>query len=73
MVVDMEAVKTITTNDVPKWEASGDWFDVCKFIIPCPCIFAQSPSYGDCEGVLAYYINKISLVISEIHNQYCKV
>ncbi len=58
MVVDMEAVKTVTTNKVPKWNASGDWFDVCKCNIPCPCIFAQTPSYGDCEGVMAYHIKK---------------
>jgi hypothetical protein len=24
--------------------------------IPCPCTFAQAPSYNDCEGVLAYHI-----------------
>ena len=46
------------TIDVPKWNLSGDWFDVCKCNIPCPCEFAQAPSYGDCEGVLAYHVNK---------------
>jgi hypothetical protein len=54
----MEAAKTVTTNNVPKWKASGDWFDVCKCNIPCPCTFAQTPSYGDCEGVMAYHISK---------------
>lgn len=44
------------TIDVPKWNLSGDWFDVCKCNIPCPCLFAQTPSYGDCEGVMAYHI-----------------
>jgi hypothetical protein len=44
--------------DVPKWSLSGDWFDVCKCNIPCPCTFAQTPSYGDCDGVLAYHIKK---------------
>lgn len=44
------------TIDVPKWNVSGDWFDVCKCNIPCPCLFAQTPSYGDCEGVMAYHI-----------------
>jgi hypothetical protein len=47
----------ITTINIPKWKISGDWFDVCKCNIPCPCIFAQPPSYGDCDGVLAYHIN----------------
>jgi hypothetical protein len=43
-------------NNVPKWSASGDWFDVCNCSIPCPCEFAQTPTYGDCEGVMAYHI-----------------
>jgi hypothetical protein len=54
----MEAAKTVTPDDVPKWNASGDWFDVCKCSIPCPCTFAQTPSYGDCDGVMAYHIKK---------------
>ena len=33
--------------DVPRWRLSGDWFDVCKCTIPCPCYFAQSPTFGD--------------------------
>ncbi|HZA69113.1 MAG TPA: DUF1326 domain-containing protein [Nitrososphaeraceae archaeon] len=44
--------------DIPKWTLSGDWFDVCKCNMPCPCEFAQAPSYGDCDGVLAYHIKK---------------
>jgi hypothetical protein len=44
------------SSSVPKWKASGDFFDVCSCNIPCPCTFAQSPTYGDCEGVLAYHI-----------------
>ena len=47
----------LATINIPKWKISGDWFDVCKCNIPCPCIFAQTPSYGDCDGVLAYHIN----------------
>src|SRR3712207_5730521 len=43
---------------VPEWKVSGDWFDVCKCNIPCPCEFAQAPTYGDCEIVLAYHIKK---------------
>jgi hypothetical protein len=45
-----------STTNIPQWEASGDWFDVCKCNIPCPCTFAQAPTYGDCDGVLAYHI-----------------
>jgi hypothetical protein len=44
------------SSTVPKWKASGDFFDVCSCNIACPCTFAQAPTYGDCEGVLAYHI-----------------
>ncbi len=43
---------------VDSWHLSGDWFDVCKCSIPCPCTFAQSPTYGDCTGILAWHITK---------------
>jgi hypothetical protein len=44
------------TTNIPQWKASGDFFDVCKCNIPCPCTFAQAPTYGDCEGVLAFHV-----------------
>lgn len=44
--------------DIPKWRLTGDWFDVCKCNIPCPCTFAQAPTYGDCDGVLAWHIRE---------------
>ena len=44
--------------DVPSWRLVGDWFDVCKCAIPCPCTFAQPPTYGDCEGILAWHIRE---------------
>jgi hypothetical protein len=47
---------TAANNNIPKWKLSGDFFDVCKCNIPCPCTFAQTPSYGDCDGVMAYHI-----------------
>jgi len=34
------------------------WFDVCKCNIPCPCEFAQAPTYEECDGILAYHIKK---------------
>jgi hypothetical protein len=46
----------MTTSNIPSWNISGDWFDVCKCIMPCPCEFAQTPTYGDCDGVLVYHI-----------------
>src|SRR5439155_15802995 len=44
--------------EVPQWRIAGDWFDVCKCTIPCPCTFAQAPSEGDCEGILAWHIRE---------------
>ena len=41
-----------------RWHLTGDWFDVCKCAIPCPCTFAQPPTYGDCEGVLVWHIRE---------------
>jgi hypothetical protein len=52
----MEAVTQETATTIPKWRVVGDWFDVCKCSIPCPCEFAQAPTYGDCDGILAYNI-----------------
>src|SRR5207244_7001607 len=44
--------------NVPQWHAKGEWFDVCKCSIPCPCTFAQPPTEGDCEGILAWHIDE---------------
>jgi hypothetical protein len=49
---------TTTQEKIPNWKVSGDWFDVCKCTIPRPCEFAQAPTYGDCDGILAYNIKK---------------
>lgn len=40
------------------WQADGDWFDVCRCDIPCPCEFAQRPTDNHCEGVLAWHIKR---------------
>jgi hypothetical protein len=65
LLSDMATTATTTTataatteEKIPNWRVTGDWFDVCKCNVPCPCIFAQAPSYGDCDGVLAYHIKK---------------
>jgi hypothetical protein len=42
----------------PMWRTKGDWFDVCNCTIPCPCTFAQAPSEGTCEGILAWHIRE---------------
>lgn len=49
--------ETGSKNNISKWKVSGDWFDVCKCTIPCPCEFAQAPTFGDCDGILAWHIN----------------
>jgi hypothetical protein len=47
-----------STANIPKWMVSGGWFDVCKCNIPCPCEFAQTPTFDDCDVVLVYHIHK---------------
>lgn len=42
--------------DVSQWHLKGDWFDVCKCNIPCPCYFAQTPTFGDCEGTMVWHV-----------------
>jgi hypothetical protein len=41
---------------VPEWQLVGDWFDVCKCDVPCPCEFAQPPTDNACQGILAYHV-----------------
>ena len=43
---------------VPSWRVVGDWFDVCKCTVPCPCTFAQPPTEGDCDGALVWHIKE---------------
>jgi hypothetical protein len=45
-------------NEIPRWNVSGDWFDTCKCKIPCPCYFAQPPTFGDCDGILAWHVRE---------------
>ncbi|MER5719064.1 DUF1326 domain-containing protein [Streptomyces sp. NPDC002132] len=46
------------TTSSPAWHLAGDWFDTCKCAIPCPCTFAQPPTFGDCEGIMAWHIRE---------------
>ena len=45
-------------QNIPKWQLDGDWFDVCKCNIPCPCEFARTPTFGDCDAILAWRVRK---------------
>ncbi|MFD7258166.1 DUF1326 domain-containing protein [Streptomyces sp. NPDC059874] len=47
-----------TTVTVPRWHVAGDWFDTCRCNVPCPCEFAQPPTYGACDGILAWHVNE---------------
>ncbi len=44
--------------EIPRWWMKGDWFDLCSCDIACPCTFAQPPTNGHCEGVLAHHIRE---------------
>jgi drug/metabolite transporter (DMT)-like permease len=48
----------VRVADIPQWYLKGDWFDVCNCRIPCPCTFAQPPTEGDCDGILAWHIRE---------------
>ena len=43
-------------SNIPNWRLDGDWFDVCKCSIPCPCEFAQAPTFGDCDGIRVWHV-----------------
>ncbi|MFI8850221.1 DUF1326 domain-containing protein [Streptomyces sp. NPDC053499] len=47
-----------STQNIPKWHLKGEWFDACKCAVPCPCSFAQPPTYGDCDGILLWQIRE---------------
>lgn len=43
---------------IPKWHAKGEWFDVCKCDVPCPCSWGQPPTDDLCEAILVWSINE---------------
>lgn len=44
--------------EVSSWRVKGDWFDVCRCRVPCGCTFAQAPDEDQCDGILAWHIEK---------------
>jgi len=42
--------------NVPVWHTKGEWFDVCRCNVPCPCSWAEPPDDGYCEGILVWHI-----------------
>lgn len=45
-------------ENIAQWNLKGEWFDVCKCNIPCPCYFVQTPTGGECEGTLVWHIRE---------------
>jgi hypothetical protein len=43
---------------IEKWNIKGQWFDVCRCAIPCPCSWAQPPDDDFCEGILIWHVQK---------------
>ena len=41
---------------VQAWSIKGQWFDVCRCAIPCPCSWAQPPDDEYCEGILVWHV-----------------
>jgi hypothetical protein len=48
----------MTTATTTRWHLRGQWFDACKCAIPCPCSFAQPPTYADCDGILLWHVDE---------------
>jgi hypothetical protein len=51
-------METGAASDVPQWHVAGEWFDVCRCDVPCPCEFAQAPTDNWCQAVLAWHIHE---------------
>lgn len=42
----------------PKWEVEGYYAEACQCNVPCPCNFAQKPTYGNCDNTGVFRIDK---------------
>lgn len=45
-------------TDTTQWHLSGNWFDVCRCNVPCPCSWAEPPDDDYCEGILVWHIDE---------------
>ena len=52
------AIEERIMADVPAWHTKGEWFDVCRCNVPCPCSWAQPPDDDYCDGVLVWHIRE---------------
>lgn len=49
---------TVQAKTGIQWHLKGEWFDVCSCKLPCPCTFAQEPTYGDCLFTLVWQVHE---------------
>jgi hypothetical protein len=40
------------------WRVKGDFLDFCRCSVPCPCTFAQAPTDGECDGIIAWHVRE---------------
>ncbi len=40
------------------WKATGLYFEACNCELVCPCYSAKAPTYGYCEGNVAWHVNE---------------
>jgi hypothetical protein len=41
-----------------QWQITGDFVDFCRCSVPCPCTFAQPPTDGECDGIIAWHVRE---------------
>ena len=41
-----------------QWRIRGDFVDFCRCSVPCPCTFAQAPTEGECDGIIAWHVRE---------------
>ena len=41
-----------------QWRVVGDFLDFCRCSVPCPCTFAQAPTDGECDGIIAWHVRE---------------
>lgn len=47
----------MTIETKTQWSIEADYIQSCNCDYGCPCEFEAPPTYGHCEGILAYRIN----------------
>lgn len=44
--------------DKVSWNLTADYFQACNCAWGCPCNFNAPPTYGNCDGIVAWHIKK---------------